>query len=86
MFRRREKLREKLLEIVDKFRKKGATSPEKAMTVEELGLPLEFKERMKRRLGQTGIFVEVDEKYYLSEKKLEEIKEQIMSRRRFKRW
>ena len=51
VFRRRREVREHLLEIIEKFRSKGALSPEKAMTAEELGLPAEFKERMKRRLG-----------------------------------
>lgn len=77
--------RERLLEIIEKFCQKGATSPERATTAEELGLPPEFKEAMKRRLGQTGIFVEVNGKYYLDEKRLEETREQIASRR-FRRW
>jgi len=64
------------------FRQKGAISPEKAMTAEELGLPQEFKERMQRRLGQTGIFVEVNGKYYLDEKRLEEVRS---GRRGFRR-
>lgn len=70
MFRRRARIRERLLEVIDKFRQKGATSPENAMTAEELGLPQEFKEAVRRRIGQTGIFVEVDGKYYLSEQRL----------------
>jgi len=55
------------------------------MTAEELGLPPEFKERMQRRLGQSGIFVEVNGKYYLDEKRLEEARERIANRRPFKR-
>jgi hypothetical protein len=78
--------RGRLREIIDMFRQKGAVSPEKAMTAEELGLPPEFKERMQRRLGQTGIFVEVNGKYYLDEKRLEEVRAQISSRRGFRRW
>jgi hypothetical protein len=78
MFRRRREIREHLLELIEKFRKKGALSPEKAMTAEELGLPAEFKEKMKRRLGQLGVFVEVDSgKYYLSEERLKEVKDKI---------
>jgi hypothetical protein len=34
MFRRRREIREDLLELIEKFRKKGALSPEKAMTAE----------------------------------------------------
>ena len=82
MFRRRREIREHLLELIEKFRKKGALSPEKAMTAEELELPTEFKERMKRRLGQLGVFVEVDGgKYYLSEERLKEVKDKISERR-----
>ena len=87
MFRGRREIREHLLELIDKFRKKGALSPEKAMTAEELGLPAEFKERMKRRLGQLGVFVEVDGgKYYLSEERLKEVKDKIAERRRSRNW
>ncbi len=39
MFRDREEMRRRLTEIIEKFRQKGATSPEKAMTIQELGLP-----------------------------------------------
>jgi hypothetical protein len=35
-----------------------------------------FQEAMKRRLGRSGIFVEVDGKYYLNEERLKEIEEQ----------
>jgi len=81
MFRRREEIRRQLSELIAKFREKGALSPEKAMTQEELGLPPRFKEAMQRRLGRTGIFVEVNGKYYLSEQRLKEVQERISSRR-----
>ncbi len=77
MFRRRDEVRERLLKVVEQFRQKGATSPEKAMTIEELGLPLRFKEAMERRLGRSGIFVEVNGRYYLSEERLKEIRERL---------
>lgn len=86
MFRRRSEVRERLLGILEKFRQKGATSPETAMSAEELGLPVEFKDMMKRRLGQTGIFKEVSGKYYLSEERLSEVKEQIARRQRSRYW
>ena len=87
MFRRRREIREHLLELIETFRKKGALSSEKAMTAEELGLSAEFKERMKRRLGQLGVFVEVDGgKYYLSEERLKEVKDKIAERRRNRSW
>lgn len=76
MFRQREEMRRRLYEIIEIFRKKGAVTPEKAMTAEELGLPPRFEEAMQRRLGQTGIFVKVGNKYYLSEERLKQIEEQ----------
>ena len=80
MFRNREEIRKQIAEIISKFKEKGATSPEKAMTAEELGLPPRFKEAMHRRLGQTGIFIEANGKYYLSEARLKEIQERRASR------
>jgi len=46
------------------------------MSIQELGLPPRFEEAMHRRLGQTGIFVEVNGKYYLNEERLRQIQEQ----------
>ncbi len=70
-----------LFEVVARFQKKGAVSPDKAMTPEELGLPPTFEVAMKRRLGRLGIFIEVDGKYYLSEQRLKQLEEL-----RSKRW
>ena len=81
MFGQREEIRKRIGELVTKFREKGALTPEKAMTAEELGLPPRFKEAMQRRLGKSGIFVEVNGKYYLSEQRLKEVQERISSRR-----
>jgi hypothetical protein len=67
------------------FRVKGATSPEKAMTSQELGLPPRFEEAMKRRLGATGIFVEVEGKYYLDESRLKQFGEMREQRRALRR-
>jgi hypothetical protein len=66
--------------IIARFREKGATSPEKAMTAQELGLPPRFEEAMKRRLGATGIFVDVGGKYYLDEAKLKQVQEERRAR------
>ena len=73
---RRDEIRRRIMEVVEKFREKGALSPEKAMTIQELNLPPRFEEAMHRRLGQTGIFVEVNGKYYLNEERLRQIQEQ----------
>ena len=64
-----------LHQIIERFRQKGAITPEKAMTLQELGLPARFEEAMHRRLGQLGIFVEVNGKYYLNEERLKQIQE-----------
>ncbi len=82
MFRhRREEIKEQLTQAIEKFRQKGATTPEKALTVQELGLPPRFEEAMHRRLGKSGVFVEVNGKYYLSEERLKEAQERLRSRR-----
>ena len=73
---------ERLSEVIDKFRQKGAISPDKAMTSEELGIPPQFKEAMNRHLGQLGLFIEVDGKYYLSEERLKKLNEKFAARQR----
>jgi Flp pilus assembly protein TadB len=50
------------------------------MTPQELDLRPRFEEAMKRRLGRSGVFVEVNGKYYLSEERLKQI-EQMRSAR-----
>jgi len=86
MFRRRREIRQRLLEFIEKFRMKGALSPENSMTAEELGLPAEFKERMNKRLGKLGFFVEINGKFYLSEERLKEVMDKIAERRRTSNW
>jgi len=66
--------------LIQRFREKGATSPERAMTVQELGLHDRFEQAMKRRLGQTGIFVAVGGKYYLNEEAVRRFEERRQSR------
>ncbi len=81
MFRNQGERRRRLQQIVMRFREKGATTPEKAMTIQELGLPPRFEEAMHRRLGQTGIFVQINDKYYLNEERLRQIREQRFKER-----
>jgi hypothetical protein len=80
MLRSRERIQKWFYDIVEKFRQKGALSPDKAMTPEELGLPLRFEEAMKRRSGRSGVFIEVNGKYYLSEERLKQIEEMRSAR------
>jgi len=79
--KKREEIRERLKELVHLFKTKGAVSPETAMTAKDLGLPPRFEEGMKKRLGQSGIFVEINGKYYLSEQRLAERKTKMEERR-----
>ena len=80
MFRSRGRIQEWFYDIVEKFRQKGALSPDKAMTPEELSLPPRFEQAMQRRLGRSGVFVEVNGKYYLSEERLKQIEEMRSAR------
>ena len=76
MFRSREGIHRRIMEVVEKFREKGALSPEKTMSAQELELPPRFEQAMHRRLGQLRIFVEVNGKYYLDEERLKQVQEQ----------
>jgi len=61
-------------EIIKTFQEKGAISPETALTAQELGLSRIFVRIMKRRRGRTRVFVEINGKYYLDQKALQEMK------------
>ena len=73
MFNKREEIRERIAELVAKFRAKYATTPEKALTARELGLTPLFQKATHQRLGRSGIFGEVNGKYYLSEERHTEV-------------
>ena len=64
----------RISEIIRKFQAKGAISPETALTAEELGLSRLFVRIMKRRKGRTRIFIEINGRYYLDQKALQEMK------------
>lgn len=86
MLGRHFEMREWMYEVVGAFRQKGAVSPEKALSMEELNLPPNFEELVLGPPGLLGVFVEVDGKYYLSEERLERFVDQIKgSRSRFRR-
>ena len=65
---------ERIREIIKTFQAKGAISPETALTAKELGLSRVFVRIMQRRRGRTRIFIEINGKYYLDQKALEEMK------------
>ena len=64
----------RMMEVVETFTKNGATSPETAMTLEELGLPPMFGMMLQGPMGQMGIFVEHNGKYYLSEDRINQMR------------
>jgi hypothetical protein len=76
-------MRERINRLVQRFRAKGAVSPDTAMTAQELGLGPRFQLAMTRRLGRLGIFVEINGKYYLSEERLKAVTDQITTRGRW---
>ena len=65
-------IRERMTQLAETFKEKGAVSPETAMTPEELGLPAMFGMMMQTPtpMSQSGAFVERNGKYYLVEKRL----------------
>ncbi len=63
---------ERMRVIADVFLSKGAVSPETAKTPEELGLPSQFR-MMQSRMGSTGLFLEHDGRYYLTEEGLKQM-------------
>jgi DNA-binding PadR family transcriptional regulator len=71
----------KMLEIeIEIFRKNGATSPENALSLDDLGSSVEFRKFLEHFPNRFGVFVEVDNKYYLSEEKLSKMMGQLSSR------
>jgi hypothetical protein len=58
-------MRRRLKEIIDKFRQKGAISPEKALTLEELSLPPAFRTSHASKTGSNRHIVEFNGKYIL---------------------
>lgn len=64
----------RLLEIAERFRQKGATSAETAVSLDELVDRSEFEHTLIRGPGGLGVFVEVDGKYYLSEEGFQQAK------------
>ncbi|MCW4048960.1 MAG: ABC transporter ATP-binding protein/permease [Candidatus Bathyarchaeota archaeon] len=62
-------MQERMMQIAETFKEKGAVSPETALSIEELGLPPMF-EMMQMNMGQSSAFLEHNGKFYLSEEKL----------------
>jgi DNA-binding PadR family transcriptional regulator len=85
VFDRHSKALEAFHRVVRTFRQKGALSPEKAMSLEDLGLQ-HVEDVIKRAPRFLGVFVEVNGKHYLSEEALQEAREQHRdAQRRYRR-
>jgi len=80
MFGHFAEIKEMVYKEIEKFRQNGAVSPEKAMSIKELGLSPKFKTFLRSSPRLFGIFVKVDNKYYLSEERLKKIEEQLSAR------
>jgi len=66
----------RMMEMAQAFLRAGAVSPETSKTPEELGLPPQFR-AMQAGLGQPGLFLEHNGRYYLSEERLRQMKERV---------
>jgi len=64
----------RMKEMVETFEKNGATSPETAKTLEELGLPPMFAMMLRGPMGQSGLILEHQGKYYVSQERLDEMR------------
>jgi len=62
--------------VIKFFQKKGATTPEKALTLSDLGIPEELRQLIPPVMPEIFPFVKVGEKYYLSEERLETFRKQ----------
>jgi YVTN family beta-propeller protein len=62
----------KLEEIIQTFKNKGALTPQTALTAKELGLSRLFIRAMEKRRGQTKYIIETNGRYYLDQKALTE--------------
>jgi ATP-binding cassette subfamily B protein len=67
----------RIMEIVEAFRKNGATSPETAMAPEELELPSAFGMMLQGPFGESGLFLEQNGKYYFSEERFKRMQEKF---------
>ena len=66
------------MQTVKTFKDKEATNAENAKTIEELGLPPQFKMMLSHSpMGQAGIFKETNGKYYVDEEGVKKMRQQF---------
>ncbi|MHA2236068.1 MAG: PadR family transcriptional regulator [Candidatus Thorarchaeota archaeon] len=63
--------------LVEVFREKGATTPEKALTWKELGFPESLEHMSPQLHSDKSPVVKKGHRYYLSEKRLQEFREEF---------
>jgi ATP-binding cassette subfamily B protein len=66
-------MQQRVLEIVNIFKKNGAISEETAKTLNDLGVPPYFPMMVQMKLGPLGIIAEQDGKYYLIEENIDKL-------------
>jgi ATP-binding cassette subfamily B protein len=64
---------ERIVKVVEIFKTKGAVSPATALPLDNLGLSPMFSMMMQGPIGQFGLFVENNGKYYLNEERLKQM-------------
>jgi DNA-binding PadR family transcriptional regulator len=72
--------------FIDAFREKGATTPEKALTWKELGLPEDLEHMLPPLPPDKAPIVRKGKKYYLSEARLEKVKQEFGLPDPLKKW
>jgi DNA-binding PadR family transcriptional regulator len=80
MLSRFAELKEAFYSDINKFRQCHALSPETAKSIDELELSPHFKAFLTNSPRLFGVFVNVGDKYYLSEERLSKIEEQVTLR------
>jgi len=69
---------DRIMQTVKTFNDKDATTPENAKTIEELGLPPQFKMMLTHSpMGQAGIFKETNGKYYVNLEQVKQMQERF---------
>jgi len=69
---------DRIMQTVKTFKEKNATNPENAKTIEELGLPPQFKMMLTHSpMGQAGLFKETNGKYYLNEEQVKQMQKKV---------
>lgn len=69
--------RDRMMGMAENLRKRGAVSPETALSPEELGLPPQFGMMVQMGMAPSGLFLEHDGKYYISEERFRRMQERF---------